>query len=224
MSFDIKNMLVRGFLKVLGGFWAKQIDTEYISADDCGGTAFNGIKSNISALQTTTTQLNSQLAQKANTGHYSTPNLNTLANGIYLIYTEAQYGLPTGWYQIIVTRPDNTTGVQTAFDLWNGVHYNRHLAGGTWSNFSCPNPLIGFKDVNITITTANWTTSAKGQKYFNSSTFSSLGISGIVIGCFISSWSGTQHLVTCSPYNNSYIQFRAETATDWVGTVRIFYF
>lgn len=217
---DIKNGLVRGFLKVIGGLWATRIDTQELTAERIEGKEINEIKSGISGLQAVTAQLNSH---KANTGHYSTPNLNTLNNGIYIIQTEAQYGLPTGWYQIIVTRPDNTTGIQTAFDLWTGAHYNRYLASGTWSTFSCPNPLIGIKDVNITITTANWITSAKGQKYFNSSNFLSLGISGIVIGCFISSWSGTHHLVTCSPYQNAYIQFRAEIATDWVGTVRIIY-
>ena len=71
----------------------------------------------------------------------------------------------------------------------------------------------------INISASNWTTSASGMKYFNSVTFSSLGITGTVIGCSILEWSGTQHLITCSAYQNNYIQFRAETAT--VATVRV---
>lgn len=72
---------------------------------------------------------------------------------------------------------------------------------------------------SMNISASNWTTSASGMKYFNSVTFSSLGITGTVIGCYILEWSGTQHLITCSAYLNNYIQFRAETAT--VATVRV---
>lgn len=79
---------------------------------------------------------------------------------------------------------------------------------------------IHITDTNsINISASNWTTSASGMKYFNSVTFSSLGITGTVIGCSILEWSGTQHLITCSAYQNNYIQFRAETAT--VATVRV---
>lgn len=171
------------------------------------------------------------LSQKAHSSIVSTVDhdLNDFSNGVHIIYNPPErnnwWGLPTGWYQLITVN-DSGTGVQTAFGLYDGIYRHRYLAGGNWSNFtnSIYQTPIQYKDVSITIATANWITSAKGQKYFNSSTFSSLGISGIVMGCFISSWSGTQHLVTCSPYENTRIQFRAETATDWIGTVRIFYF
>lgn len=79
---------------------------------------------------------------------------------------------------------------------------------------------IHITDTNsINISTSNWVTSASGMKYFNSVTFSSLGITGTVIGCSILEWSGTQHLITYSAYMNNYIQFRAETVT--VATVRV---
>lgn len=56
---DIKNGLVRGFLKVIGGIWAKQIDVETLKANVLEGAAINSIRSSISSLQSLTTQLNS---------------------------------------------------------------------------------------------------------------------------------------------------------------------
>lgn len=83
-----------------------------------------------------------------------------------------------------------------------------------------------FKQIKITntyieITTDQWMTSGKGQKYCNSKRFSEIGVTGTVISCFIYTWASVAHLVACSAYNNEYIQFRAETATDMLVTVRI---
>lgn len=73
----------------------------------------------------------------------------------------------------------------------------------------------------ISITSAQWTTSSQGQKYYNGPTFASLGVTGTVIGCFIYYWASTGHLVTCSAYQNSYIQFRADEVCNFSGIVRI---
>lgn len=170
------------------------------------------------------------LSQKANTSIVSTidTDLNNFLKGVHIIYNPPErdnwWGLPAGWYQLI-TVSDGGTGVQTAFGLYDGIYRHRHLAGGIWSNFtnSVYQTPIQYKDVAITIAPSNWITSAKGQKYFNSVTFTSLGISGTIIGCDIINWSGTNHLITCSAYLNSYIQFRAESIGDFNGTVRIVY-
>lgn len=58
---DIKNGLVRGFFKVIGGLWAKQIDVETLKANVLEGAAINSIRSSISSLQSLTTQLNSHI-------------------------------------------------------------------------------------------------------------------------------------------------------------------
>ena len=82
---------------------------------------------------------------------------------------------------------------------------------------------IHYNDINVTITSDQWMTSANGLKYFNYNEWN-LPVNTIGLSANISSWAGTSGNVTCSIYNNSYIQFRCENAVNWTGTVRIIYF
>lgn len=82
---------------------------------------------------------------------------------------------------------------------------------------------IHYNDINVTITSDQWITSANGLKYFNYNEWN-LPVNTIGLSANISSWAGTSGNVTCSIYNNSYIQFRCENAVNWTGTVRIIYF
>lgn len=82
---------------------------------------------------------------------------------------------------------------------------------------------IHYNDINVTITSDQWITSANGLKYFNYNEWN-LPVNTIGLSANISSWEGTSGNVTCSIYNNSYIQFRCENAVNWTGTVRIIYF
>lgn len=81
---------------------------------------------------------------------------------------------------------------------------------------------IQYEDINVTITSDQWITSANGLKYFNHSGWN-IPTNALGISANISSWSGTAGNVTCSIYNNSYIQFRCENAVNWTGTVRVVY-
>ena len=81
---------------------------------------------------------------------------------------------------------------------------------------------IQYADISVTITADQWITSANGLKYFNYSGWN-LPQGSIGVSANISSWAGTAGNVTCSIYNNSYIQFRCEKATDWTGTVKVAY-
>ena len=81
---------------------------------------------------------------------------------------------------------------------------------------------IQYADISVTITADKWITSANGLKYFNYSGWN-LPQGSFGVSANISSWSGTAGNVTCSIYNNSYIQFRCENAVDWTGTVRVAY-
>lgn len=81
---------------------------------------------------------------------------------------------------------------------------------------------IQYADISVTITADQWITSANGLKYFNYSGWN-LPQGSIGVSANISSWAGTAGNVTCSIYNNSYIQFRCENAVDWTGTVRVAY-
>lgn len=102
------------------------------------------------------------------------------------------------------------------------INYALSNKSDTWHNhngvYQTP---IKITDVGITITQDQWITSGSGQKYFNSVYFSSLGITGTVIDCFIKNWHTTAHHVTCSAYDNAYIQFRAEYSGVFNGTIRI---
>lgn len=81
---------------------------------------------------------------------------------------------------------------------------------------------IQYVDISVTITADQWITSANGLKYFNYSGWN-LPQGSIGVAANISSWAGTAGNVTCSIYNNSYIQFRCEKAADWTGTVKVAY-
>lgn len=81
---------------------------------------------------------------------------------------------------------------------------------------------IQYADISVTITADQWITSANGLKYFNYSGWN-LPQGSFGVSANISSWAGTAGNVTCSIYNNSYIQFRCENAVDWTGTVRVAY-
>ena len=81
---------------------------------------------------------------------------------------------------------------------------------------------IQYADISVAITADQWITSANGLKYFNHSGWN-IPVNAIGVSANISSWSGTAGNVTCSIYNNSYIQFRCENAADWTGIVRVAY-
>lgn len=81
---------------------------------------------------------------------------------------------------------------------------------------------IQYADIRVAITADQWITSANGLKYFNHSGWN-IPVNAIGVSANISSWSGTAGNVTCSIYNNSYIQFRCENAVDWTGIVRVTY-
>ena len=81
---------------------------------------------------------------------------------------------------------------------------------------------IQYADISVAITADQWITSANGLKYFNHSGWN-IPVNAIGVSAHISSWSGTAGNVTCSIYNNSYIQFRCENAADWTGIVRVAY-
>lgn len=81
---------------------------------------------------------------------------------------------------------------------------------------------VCYKDVSFNLTESNWTTSGLGLKYYNLQN-ASTAITGIAINAYILNWNSTAHLVTCSYYDNSYVQFRTDTACKAQGTVRIVY-
>lgn len=81
---------------------------------------------------------------------------------------------------------------------------------------------IQYADISVAITADQWITFANGLKYFNHSGWN-IPVNAIGVSANISSWSGTAGNVTCSIYNNSYIQFRCENAVDWTGIVRVAY-
>ena len=80
---------------------------------------------------------------------------------------------------------------------------------------------IKYKDFYVKLSESNWVTSATGLNYFDFPV--DIPDKGIVISTEILKWSNTKSNVTCSFYDNSYLQFRSSDRTTWDGTVRVFY-
>lgn len=81
---------------------------------------------------------------------------------------------------------------------------------------------IKYKDFYVELSESNWTTSAAGLNYFNFS--ADIPNKEMVVSTEILNWSNAKSNVTCSFYDNSYLQFRSSNKTTWNGTVRVFYY
>lgn len=92
---------------------------------------------------------------------------------------------------------------------------------GNWQGWKKLGREIKYKDFNVELSESNWTTSAAGLNYFNFPV--DIPNKEIVISTEILRWSNAKSNVTCSFYDNSYLQFRSSDKTAWNGTVRVFY-
>lgn len=127
---DIKNGLVRGFLKVIGGLWAGRIDTPVLAAERIEGKEINSIKSGISSLQATAVQLNNSLDMRMKNGGTLPENTNfdfVIVSGVYRFNSRTSYinPPPISWGQLLVIHSAGDTIAQLAFDYTSAQFYLR---------------------------------------------------------------------------------------------------
>lgn len=122
---------------------------------------------------------------------------------------------------------DNNTGwtFQRAARSSDKAIFTRIQDNGTWSDWEVlarkSDLSIKYKDFYVKLSESNWVTSATGLNYFDFPV--DIPDKEIVISTEILKWSNTKSNVTCSFYDNSYLQFRSSDRTTWDGTVRVFY-
>lgn len=122
---------------------------------------------------------------------------------------------------------DNNTGwtFQRASRSSDKAIFTRIQDNGTWSDWEVlarkSDLSIKYKDFYVKLSESNWVTSATGLNYFDFPV--DIPDKEIVISTEILKWSNTKSNVTCSFYDNSYLQFRSSDRTTWDGTVRVFY-
>ena len=111
-------------------------------------------------------------------------------------------------------------GVENTTDTWILVESNskvQHTLPTTIMKLG-----IQWRDFSFSLQTSEWITSQRGLKYLNKTI--NMGTSFYVLfNAMIYHWDTTEHLITVSVYDNSYLQFRSETATNSNVYVRVFF-
>lgn len=179
------------------------------------------------------TQLYSELDSKI----YGIPNKNiadlldlSAPDGLYRVDPAAKNN-PVGTYGICEVRStDDGKGWRFvtfyATSPANIVRRNFYNSYGTtnpgWSGWLADGLPIDFTDINIELSPEQWTTSNNGLKYYNHTGWN-IPSNALGVCANIMNWHGTPGNVTCSVYDNSYLQLRCEDAISWGGTIRVFY-
>ena len=185
------------------------------------------------ALMDKYTQLYSELDSKI----YGLPNKNiadlldlSAPDGLYRVDPAAKNN-PVGTYGICEVRStDDGKGWRFvtfyATSPANIVRRNFYNSYGTtnpgWSGWLADGLPIDFTDINIELSPEQWTTSNNGLKYYNHTGWN-IPSNAHGVCANIMNWHGTPGNVTCSVYDNSYLQLRWEDAISWGGTIRVFY-
>ena len=185
------------------------------------------------ALKDLYTQLYSELDSKI----YGIPNKNiadlldlSAPDGLYRVDPAAKNN-PVGTYGICEVRStDDGKGWRFvtfyATSPANIVRRNFYNSYGTtnpgWSGWLADGLPIDFTDINIELSPEQWTTSNNGLKYYNHTGWN-IPSNALGVCANIMNWHGTPGNVTCSVYDNSYLQLRCEDAISWGGTIRVFY-
>ena len=178
-------------------------------------------------------QLYSELDSKI----YGIPNKNiadlldlSAPDGLYRVDPAAKNN-PVGTYGICEVRStDDGKGWRFvtfyATSPANIVRRNFYNSYGTtnpgWSGWLADGLPIDFTDINIELSPEQWTTSNNGLKYYNHTGWN-IPSNALGVCANIMNWHGTPGNVTCSVYDNSYLQLRCEDAISWGGTIRVFY-
>lgn len=178
------------------------------------------------------TQLYSELDSKI----YGIPNKNiadlldlSAPDGLYRVDPAAKNN-PVGTYGICEVRTTDDKGWRFvtfyATSPANIVRRNFYNSYGTtnpvWSGWLADGLPIDFTDINIELSPEQWATSNNGLKYYNHTGWN-IPSNALGVCANIMNWHGTSGNVTCSVYDNSYLQLRCEDAISWGGTIRVFY-
>lgn len=179
------------------------------------------------------TQLYSELDSKI----YGIPNKNiadlldlSAPDGLYRVDPAAKNN-PVGTYGICEVRStDDGKGWRFvtfyATSPANIVRRNFYNSYGTtnpgWCGWLADGLPIDFTDINIELSPEQWTTSNNGLKYYNHTGWN-IPSNALGVCANIMNWHGTPGNVTCSVYDNSYLQLRCEDAISWGGAIRVFY-
>lgn len=178
------------------------------------------------------TQLYSELDSKI----YGIPNKSiadlldlSVPDGLYRVDPAAKNN-PVGTYGICEVRTTDDKGWRFvtfyATSPANIVRRNFYNSYGTtnpvWSGWLADGLPIDFTDINIELSPEQWATSNNGLKYYNHTGWN-IPSNALGVCANIMNWHGTSGNVTCSVYDNSYLQLRCEDAISWGGTIRVFY-
>lgn len=178
------------------------------------------------------TQLYSELDSKI----YGIPNKNiadlldlSAPDGLYRVDPAAKNN-PVGTYGICEVRTTDDKGWRFvtfyATSPANIVRRNFYNSYGTtnpvWSGWLADGLPIDFTDINIELSPEQWATSNNGLKYYNHTGWN-IPSNALGVCANIMNWHGTSGNVTCSVYDNSYLQLRCEDAISWGGIIRVFY-
>ena len=178
------------------------------------------------------TQLYSELDSKI----YGIPNKNiadlldlSAPDGLYRVDPAAKNN-PVGTYGICEVRTTDDKGWRFvtfyATSPANIVRRNFYNSYGTtnsvWSGWLADGLPVDFTDINIELSPEQWATSNNGLKYYNHTGWN-IPSNALGVCANIMNWHGTSGNVTCSVYDNSYLQLRCEDAISWGGTIRVFY-
>ncbi|MBS7001506.1 MAG: hypothetical protein KH168_10620 [Clostridiaceae bacterium] len=167
---------------------------------------------------------------------YGIPNKNiadlldlSAPDGLYRVDPAAKNN-PVGTYGICEVRTTDDKGWRFvtfyATSPANIVRRNFYNSYGTtnpvWSGWLADGLPIDFTDINIELSPEQWATSNNGLKYYNHTGWN-IPSNALGVCANIMNWHGTSGNVTCSVYDNSYLQLRCEDAISWGGTIRVFY-
>ena len=192
----------------------------------------NSVNNNLSNANSQITQLYSELDSKI----YGIPNKNiadlldlSAPDGLYRVDPAAKNN-PVGTYGICEVRTTDDKGWRFvtfyATSPANIVRRNFYNSYGTtnpvWSGWLADGLPIDFTDINIELSPEQWATSNNGLKYYNHTGWN-IPSNALGVCANIMNWHGTSGNVTCSVYDNSYLQLRCEDAISWGGTIRVFY-
>lgn len=187
----------------------------------------------IGHLPRTHTQLYSELDSKI----YGIPNKNiddlldlSAPDGLYRVDPAAKNN-PVGTYGICEVRStDDGKGwrfvtfyaTEPTNIVWRNFYNSYGTTNPGWGGWLADGLPIDFTDINIELSPEQWATSNNGLKYYNHTGWN-VPSNALGLCANIMNWHGTSGNVTCSVYDNSYLQLRCEDAVSWGGAIRIFY-
>lgn len=106
--------------------------------------------------------------------------------------------------------------------VWKNFYNSYGTDSPGWSGWYQIGLPIDFVDLSINLSPEQWATSNNGLKYYNHTGWN-VPSNALGLCANIMNWHGSSGNVTCSVYDNSYLQLRCEDAVSWGGVIRVFY-